>query len=122
MEEALKNFEITMAMMGNSYYRCDERIYSIPTDSSISIKHSMDTNCWGIPTNGDRMNDVVDDAFLSPYGVWSIQLKNMKNEMNLRKFENYPIDVQLIGRRGDYLRDDGDEHIKWSCSDRLDKV
>lgn len=122
LDERLRNFEVTMKMIGNCYYRCGQRIYTFPTDENIQIKYEMDSNTTGTPTllNDTNEASVERDLFLSPYGLWSIQLKNVKNAHSLGKFFYFPINVELRGRGG-YL--DRDDYVKNDiCTDKLDEM
>lgn len=122
LDERLCNFEVIMKMIGNCYYRCGQRIYTFPTDENIQIKYGMESNTTGIPKllNDTNEASVERDLFLSPYGLWSIQLKNIKNAHNLGKFSYYPINIELRGRGG-YL--DSDDYIKNDiCTNKLDEM
>lgn len=119
LDERLRNFQVTMKMVGNSFYRCGQKLYSFPTDESIEIKYSIESSATGIPASLNSSANAKRDLFLSPYGLWSIQLKNIKSELSLRKFENSPIDIELRGNGG-YL--DSAEYINSNvCTDKLDE-
>lgn len=121
LDERLANFQASMKMIGNGYYRCGNRVFSFP-DAHMEIKYLMVPESKGIPTPSIGAYNATSkrDAFLSPYGMWSIQLRNVRNDLSLRKFENYPIDMELVGNaRYVPRRDTNRDRV---CPEMLNKV
>lgn len=121
LNEAIKHFDLTMKMIGGTFYRCDKRVYQVPTDDKVIIEQSMKRDANGIPI---KQNDVYrkiseSNYFLSPYTLWSIKLENEKNNVTLNQFENEIIDISLVGR-GQYLKTEQSVSSD-VCNDHLDK-
>lgn len=117
----LESFNVTMTMIGNSYYRCGARFYSIPVDS-ITIEYSMDKNQDGKTKSLNENSRTIknEDYFLGPYAMWSIKLTHQNNDFKkLTKFQYQSIDLELIGR-GQYFKDHG-LYASEICSSHLDK-
>lgn len=118
-DAAIKDYHVTFKMVGNSFYRCGQRIYSIPTDSTIVFDYSMKMNLDGRPTNpNDVYNKIIGINFLSPYALWSIQFTNERNATSLTKFENEKIDIEFVGK-GQYLKNVPDVTYE-TCTNDLD--
>lgn len=100
---------IRMAMIGNCYYRCGERTYYISVDANIVFEYSLEKNPkTGLPA---RTNDVYDKImksayFLSPFTMWTIQMKddtlNPKKIDDFKRFLNSDLKIELTGR-GQYF-------------------
>ncbi|XP_055325734.1 uncharacterized protein LOC129579606 [Sitodiplosis mosellana] len=112
----LNGFLINMTMIGNNNYRCNKRIYCIPLDRNVEIVHHFVNGQWVGPNDVHRK--IADnEAFLSPYTTWMIQLSG-GDFRKLDDFHKETIDLELIGR-GKYLM-----HGTFSmhnCNDQLDK-
>lgn len=73
LDELLEKYEIVMEMVGNAYYRCNNRIYYVSMDKTVVlIFHMVKGRVVG-------KNDIYEkisngDYFLSPYTVWNMQL------------------------------------------------
>lgn len=121
LNEAIKHFDLRMKMIGDVFYRCDNRVYHLPTDGNIIIEQSMKRDASGIPI---KQNDVYrkiseSNYFLSPYTLWSIKLENENSNVTLSQFENEIIDISLVGR-GQYLKNEQSVSSD-VCNDHLDK-
>lgn len=123
LNNELRNFDVTMTMVGNNYYRCDRRRYRISVDDNIVIEYSLRLDSTGKFT---KPNDVCEkirrnDYFLSPYATWSIKLTNAtSNFETLNKFANETIDLELTGH-GQYFKNQGSLFAQDICNDRLDQ-
>ncbi|XP_031639742.1 uncharacterized protein LOC116351742 [Contarinia nasturtii] len=118
-EKALQKVYVEMKMIGNSYYRCGERIYYTPADESFIIGQMLllDTKRAPREPNGPYYQIMQNNQpILSPYTTWSIQLKNTTNL--LRELENEVIDIELVGR-GEFL-DNNEYVIDEYCNENLD--
>ncbi|XP_055850200.1 uncharacterized protein LOC129914816 isoform X2 [Episyrphus balteatus] len=119
----LQNFALTMTLVGNNYYRCDERYYFISFDDDITISYTLqkdDTKNW---INPNMVYNTIRNShtFLSPYGLWSIRLKSVNKAFSfnhLKIFAKESIDVELIGR-GYYLEQNSDFNFN-ICNQYLD--
>lgn len=117
----LENFDVTMAMVGYNYYRCDRRLYHISADDYIVIENSFDLNGKVTKPNDVREKIRKNDHFLSPYATWSIKLTNITSKFEtLNKFANETIDLALTGH-GQYFKNRGSLFAKEICNDRLDQ-
>lgn len=121
LNEAINNFDLTMEMISDNYYRCDKRVYHLPTDGNVVIEQSMKHDSSGMPI---KQNDVYkkisgSNYFLSPYALWSIKLENERNNVTVNQFENQIIDIELIGR-GQYLKN-VETISRDVCNNQLDK-
>jgi hypothetical protein len=121
LDEAIKEFHLIMKMIGDTFYRCDKRIYHLPTDGNIVIEQSMKRDSNGLPVKQNDVSKKISESnyFLSPYALWSIQLKNERNNVTLSQFENEMIDIKLVGR-GQYLKNDPSVS-RDVCNDHLDQ-
>lgn len=116
LDAKLKRYVVYMTMVGNSYYRCGKRSYSMSIDENIVISYSLKKNKNGEPKS---MNDVHRKIvggryFLSPYTVWSIKLSG-ESFGELDKFKNEAIDLQLIGN-GQYVKNSSSITNEIPCS------
>lgn len=120
LNEVLKNAQITMKMIGSSYYKCDRRIYSIPIDVDVVFKFKIENNrTISTESNGIDSKLMQMKPFLSPFTVWSIQLVSETNEYDqLKAFENDEIELQLSGDASSLNSADVDQHM---CGDELNK-
>lgn len=120
----IEKFLVVMRMDGNSYYRCDKRIYYFSLENSLRISFSWANGQLSEP------NDIYNklkhgQAFLSPYSTWLISLEpkndnENKNEFyNLRQFRNNIIEISLEGH-GKYFQTKR-KIVYETCNDQLDK-
>lgn len=110
--EKFSGFQINMTIIGNSYYRCNKRIYSISLDRNVEII----SNHTSINPNDTYRKIKDNDAFLSPYGMWMITLSG--DFSKLQDFKNQPMDLELIGH-GQYI--EHGEYTVGTCTDELNK-
>ncbi|XP_055303228.1 uncharacterized protein LOC129568912 [Sitodiplosis mosellana] len=101
LNEKLEDFDVTLTMMGNCYYRCGNRSYYVPIDENIVIEYSMKKDEQGHPKSSNEVYRKIKDGtyFLSPYTTWSIKLsnKNGNDFHDLAKLKNMAIDLKLVG-------------------------
>lgn len=118
----LYRFSVVMEMVGNNFYRCNNRIYRISLDNAVRLSFTLES---GRPW---KVNDVYGklktaEPFLSPYSTWRITLISKNNDdadyLLLKEYQNYISKVSLEGR-GQYLDKDA-KLVYQICSDRLDK-
>lgn len=121
LSAVLQDFDLTMAMVGNNYYRCDKRVYHLPTDGNIIIEQSMKQDSNGEPIKQNNVYRKLSESnyFLSPYVLWSMKLESERNNGALSKFENETIDIELVGR-GQYLKNT-EAVSRDVCNNQLDK-
>lgn len=131
-ETELDNFAITMTLVGNNRFRCGNKIYCIPMNDNIVIDFTFKTHENGDPSlSNDVYKKIRNNGyFLSPYGTWSIKLRNVKANANstqsvtdgfrkLKSFAAENLNVALIGR-GQYFNNG--PLTSEVCSDELDKI
>lgn len=88
---------------GNNYYRCDDRIYYVPTEANVFLTYL-------IAINGKNEIDISDrniaydllkriKPFLSPYNTWQIEfaIESLPQSHKLKQFIGDEIDLHLIG-------------------------
>ncbi|XP_014272666.1 uncharacterized protein [Halyomorpha halys] len=115
LDKKLEDFELNLTHLGNSNYRCGDRIYIIKRDKVHFIFSLKMID--GVPI---KKNDVYDkiknDFMLSPYTMWSIKLHNISSSFNeLKEFRGHEINLELQGS-GQYV----DEEINKSvCVDNM---
>lgn len=123
LNSKLEDFHVVMTMVGgNSYYRCGKRVYRMSVDENIVIEYSIKKNQHSQPIAKNNVYDKIrnGDFFLSPYTMWSIQLKGEPEKIDgLDKFKNEIVDLQLRGN-GQYVENSTD-FINDFPSDVLDK-
>lgn len=105
LDGILQNYDVSLEIVDNCYYRCNDRIYYISFGEVLSFDFSFERD----PKNGrpQRYNDVYDKIsrnkpFLSPYTTWNIKLKNKdrNNRMDFTKLETFihePMNLALVG-------------------------
>lgn len=107
LNDQLDNFGISMVMVGNNYYRCNNKIYSISVDDQIEIFYSIRKDPKNRkPKIKNKTYESIEqnDFFLSPFVLWKITLLNENNDFErLNKFINQTIDLLLVGK-GQYLK------------------
>lgn len=103
LDAKLQGFNVIMTMVGNNYYRCGNRSYSMSVDDNIVIEYSIKRNDKGKPVSCNGVYAKIQDGdfFLSPYTMWGIQLAGNFDELNC--FRNKIVDLQLIGH-GQYVK------------------
>ncbi|GIX93758.1 uncharacterized protein CDAR_606301 [Caerostris darwini] len=74
INSTLKGFDVSATHLGNSYYRYDNKIYLI-TSESQSIVYSCEKNELGEPIRTNNVYDKIKngDLMLSPYTLWEIK-------------------------------------------------
>ncbi|XP_051173806.1 uncharacterized protein LOC127289736 [Leptopilina boulardi] len=102
----IKGFSFKLTHLGDSYYRCDNEVYLISSNSHLfeNVYNSLDEN-------DDEENEFHEDDdnnlnekqkgdyLLSPYATWKIELISRdvdKNFDNLRKYHS-KINIELVG-------------------------
>lgn len=117
----IRKFLIRMEMIGNSFYRCDKRIYYISLEKPFDIVNSL--KCMPpCQLNENYVKLKTSDAFLSPYTTWKIMLIPENEEYDyeiLSHLQNYVTEIALEGR-GHYLHNDASFEID-ICNEHLDK-
>lgn len=114
LDAELNHFGVSMAMVGNSYFRCGTRFYSNVVEENVVIDFSLKKDANGWPSISNEVYHKIHDTnyFLSPYAMWSIQLIKLnlsnsdENLEQLSQFSNDILELELIGR-GQFLKDNG---------------
>ncbi|CAH1376487.1 unnamed protein product [Tenebrio molitor] len=109
---AFNYFKIRLTHTGNSYYRCDDKVYLITTAPSVMEYSHMKSNSSKlkrVSQNGVYIKIEEGDPVLSPYTTWRLQLLAPRFNVNpifdkLTNFEDM-VDLRLVGS-GKYLTDD----------------
>lgn len=105
-DNALKDFSLHMNMIGDNYYRCGSRFYTISTNDNIVISYSFKKDFDGKPSEPNKVYKKIaqNEFFLSPYTLWNITLTNAQSGFDeLKKFATDDFDVHLVGY-GQYLK------------------
>lgn len=107
LENILRNYDVRMTHMGNSYYRCDNSSYIINSRAAEIIYSFERHDDVPLRTNAVYAKIKNGHSVLSPYAMWSIQLENM-NKFNDNSFERLApfadrVDLFLVGR-GQYIK------------------
>ncbi|CAG8723383.1 4600_t:CDS:2, partial [Dentiscutata erythropus] len=99
IDSELKNFDVTMIHLGNSYYRYGDKFYVIRNDQAIEIYYSFkkDKEVY------KKIN--MSDIMLSPYTMWKIKLKSNSVDFSRLKAYKDKVDLELIGH-GTYVHSD----------------
>uniref|UniRef100_A0ABD2XIM4 BTB domain-containing protein n=1 Tax=Trichogramma kaykai TaxID=54128 RepID=A0ABD2XIM4_9HYME len=115
----LSGFSVTLIHLGHSFYRCDDRIYMIPSDNQAiiySMTHHPESN---VPVTTNKVYDKIakNEPVLSLYATWQIQLNGDKDRFDeLSKYANETIDLVLEGK-GQYV----DLNLPVVCNKQLDQ-
>ncbi|CAG8608271.1 6021_t:CDS:1, partial [Dentiscutata heterogama] len=106
IDSELKNFDVTMIHLGNSYYRYGDKFYVIRSDQAIEVYYSFKKDKEG-PVRKNTIYKKINmgDIMLSPYTMWKIKLKS--NSVDFSKLKAYKdnVDLELIGH-GTYVHSD----------------
>jgi hypothetical protein len=111
VDDILKGFIINMTHLGNSYYRYNDKIYPMTTNSQI-MWYYFERNSNGEPVRRSLSYDKLKngDFMLSPYALWKIKLINIENKHNIsfKDLEIYKdeIKLELVGN-GYYVNKGG---------------
>ncbi|CAG8518253.1 4530_t:CDS:2 [Dentiscutata erythropus] len=114
----LKNFDVYMIHLGDSYYRYNEKFYVIRSNEQ-SIEYSFEKNKEGKPVRNNRAYERIrnDELMLSPYTTWKIKLKretkygdSKKADFDKLKTYEKKIDLELVGR-GIYIDEEGSNDL-----------
>lgn len=123
LDNKLKNFKLTMTMIGSNYYRCGNKFYYISVDEDITLSYIMDKQPNGQPVDPNDVYRKIqqNDFFLSPYTMWNIKLTNLTGSFDqFEKFKNETIDLELVGR-GQYI-EQNPTFTNDICTEQLDKL
>lgn len=123
--EVIGEFRLKMKMVGNQYYRCDNRVYYTPLEEPIELLFNM---------NNAHPNQIIrasgtfgtlnhTDSFLSPYTTWSFTL-TVRNG-NFAKLQPFITEVSEILLEGK-ARHIEDKHVYKQfmediCTESLDQ-
>lgn len=103
LNEKLKLFLVNAIHLGNSYYRCDKKIYSISSPSQ-TIEYSLEKKEDGTPVDQNVVYKKIKDGdlMLSPYALWKFRLVSTKNAEAFKELEKFKgkIDLELTGLGG----------------------
>lgn len=104
--EPLDRFDVSLRHFGNSYYRCDEKVFVLSSNSRV-FEFSYKKDRFGSPVNRNQMYVEVENGgfLLSPYALWSVKLLDMEN-FSFESLEGLKgkVDLVLVGR-GQYIMD-----------------
>ncbi|CAB0033120.1 unnamed protein product [Trichogramma brassicae] len=119
LRESLRGFSVTLIHLGRSLYRCDDRVYTIPS-ASETIKYSMAEHREShAPATTNMIYDkiAVNKPVLSPYATWQMQLNHPRNHFHeLSKYSSEMVDLLLVGT-GQYV----DSKLPEWCNEQLDQ-
>ncbi|KAL7290227.1 hypothetical protein TKK_0015930 [Trichogramma kaykai] len=105
LRNLLQDFSVTLTHLGHSFYRCDDKVYLIPS-ANQTIQYSMNQHDGSnVPVTTNKVYDKIakNQPVLSPYATWQIQLNHDENDFDeLSKYANEMIDLVLEGT-GQYI-------------------
>lgn len=121
--KVLSDFDMQMVMVGDHYYRCDDKIFSIAIDDYIEFYFTIEADPTQKPKMKSGSYELIErnDYFLSPYAIWNITLFNERKRgdfSKLQRFIDEPIDLTLMGD-GQYLKHGFSSSD--ICSDKLNE-
>lgn len=99
----LNNFSISLEMIDNCYYRCNNATVSFSTQNVVRLYYSFEQDMAGRPMTTNEIYSQIsrNEPFLSPYTTWNVQLRannaNVTEFSNFAKFMNEPMDFELMG-------------------------
>ncbi|CAG8588788.1 6910_t:CDS:2, partial [Dentiscutata heterogama] len=114
----LKNFDVYMTHLGDSYYRYSDKFYVIRSNEQY-IEYSFEKNKEGKPVRNNRAYERIrnDELMLSPYTTWKIKLKRETKYVDSKnagfdKLKTYEkkVDLELVGR-GLYVDEEGSNDL-----------
>ncbi|XP_055298570.1 uncharacterized protein LOC129566553 [Sitodiplosis mosellana] len=119
LDATLEGFKVDMTMIGNTYYRCANRAYSVSVDDNIVYEYAFSQGQTKSTTCNNEVCRKIgkSDYFLSPYALWGIKLIGDFNK--LQPFKRESIDLKLIGH-GQYFKST-DSNAQDICTTHLDK-
>lgn len=126
-EELHRLYLVNMKMFGNSYYRCDNRIYYNSVEKPELFEFGLDNT--GQPYGRNKAADKLarGDLFLSPYTTWQISLKakpqrtpNSSFADFSKRFANSMLKISLEGR-GEYISYTDESFLQETCNKNLDQ-
>lgn len=101
----LKGFTVSATHLGNSYYRQNNNIYIITSDSQ-NIQFPFERDARGEPVHENSVYDKIKsgDLMLSPYTMWEIQIINATKKIHFRELIIYKdkVNLELVGH-GSYV-------------------
>ncbi|KAL7288385.1 hypothetical protein TKK_0017478 [Trichogramma kaykai] len=105
LRELLQGFSVTLTHFCHSFYRCDDKIYMIPS-ANQTIQYSMSQREGSnVPATTNNVYDKIakNQPVLSPYATWQIQLSHEEDGFyELSKYASEMIDLVLEGT-GQYI-------------------
>lgn len=103
LKHDLQGFAIIIEHHGDSYYRCDERIFLIKSNNHRIEKILNDEKLQLYDDNFYMkimpIEKIKSDCILSPYATWSFQIISRDIDKNFTIFEKYKskINIELVG-------------------------
>lgn len=125
LQDVLRGYKYTITLLGDRFYRCDQRLYAMPTDENVVIDQTFATNAKdNEPIDANdvyrKLSVPSADYFLSPYGELEIQLKARQGTFRpLYPYKDEAIELELIGD-GQYF-DSNSELVASTCNEQLDE-
>lgn len=122
LDRELLQFTVSMTMVGNNFFRCENKMFSISLNDEIIINVSFEKDANGYPIGTTDTVKMINksDYFLSPYTWWVIKLEHMNATAfdNLKPYRNETIDLLLEGLGQHIKRDPNRPQI---CNENLKK-
>ncbi|XP_016840146.1 uncharacterized protein LOC107980959 [Nasonia vitripennis] len=108
LNKQLEAFQVEMIHLGTSYYRCENKFYTIPsTNQTITYTFARDEN--GDPKNSNDVYKKLEkhEPVLSPYTLWNLKISLFDQSRGflfnaLEKYKDAEIDLELVGK-GQYV-------------------
>lgn len=102
LNNVLESFNVQLKHSGQSLFRCNDIFYELTTDPmSLEVSFKKDNNLVPLTRNGKYAMLRYNDAILSPYTLWKIQL--VENDMSTRnisdlvQFKELDVNIELHG-------------------------
>lgn len=105
INSTLDKFEISATHLGNSYYRYNNKIYTITTNSH-NIWYYFEKNHYNEPVHKGGVYEKIKNGefMLSPYASWKIKLTNLTSHVSFKDLEIYKDEIDLeLGGNGHYV-------------------
>lgn len=98
--QALMGFTVNLKMVGNHQFRCDKRVYYVPSDASLFLQYRVGQNNTVAASNSLHQELAKrKPAYLSVLSTWELQLvhNSLGEQQKLQRFAGDEIDLQFKG-------------------------
>ena len=115
IDAKLRNFNIVMAHLGHSQYRCENKVFAIPGEKYI-FKYRLSKSTGSVSNRNNVYEKFkIHSPILSPYAAWSFQLTSVPgNNETLAQYKTKKLDL-VLKASGTYV--DRDDAVVRLCED-----